>query len=77
MKADSFVKSSFGVLLRLREVIQPRELITRHLTLEQRSPSVKNKLDSIMARLGPLCLEGNDSALQDSNQCELWAKLSQ
>jgi len=46
------------------------------LTLEQRSPSVKSKLDSIMARLGPLCLEDNDEALQGSNECELWAKLS-
>ena len=45
------------------------------LTLEQTSPSVKNKLDSIMARLGGLCSENSDDVFQSDNEHELWAKL--
>ena len=47
------------------------------LTIEQRSPLVKNKLDSIMARLGGLCSQGGDDALQGGNEHERWAKLFQ
>ena len=45
------------------------------LTLEQRSPSVKNKLDSIMARLDRLCSEGGDNTLWDNDEHKRWEKL--
>ena len=46
------------------------------LTLEQRSPSVKNKLDSIMARLDRLrSEEGGDNPLWGDNEHKQWAKL--
>ena len=46
------------------------------LTLEQRSPPAKNKLDSIMARLGRLCSEEDgNNPLWDDNEHERWAKL--
>ena len=46
------------------------------LTLEQRSPSVKKKLDSVMARLGRLCAEeGSWDTLQGDNEHERWSKL--
>ena len=46
------------------------------LTLEQRSPSVKGKVDSVMARLDELCSEeDNRDALWGDNQQERWTKL--
>jgi len=49
--------------------------LSRHqLTLEQRSPSVKNKLDSVMARLARLCSEDGIDGLQGGKH-EQWAKL--
>ena len=46
------------------------------LTFEQRSPSVKNKLDSIMARLDRLFSEeDDDNTLWDDNEHKRWAKL--
>ena len=46
------------------------------LTLEQKSPSVKNKLDSIMARLDRLFSEeDDDNTLWDDNEHKRWAKL--
>jgi hypothetical protein len=46
------------------------------LTIEQRSPSVENKLDSIMARLDRLCSEeDSDDALRGDNEDERWVKL--
>ena len=45
------------------------------LTLEQISPSVKTKLDSVMARLGGLCPEDSGDALLDRNERERWRKL--
>ena len=48
------------------------------LTLEQKSPSVKNKLDSIVARLDRLCsMEGGDNTLWGGNEHKQWAKLSE
>ena len=52
----------------------PRYWLT--LEVEQRSPLVKNKLDSIMVRLDRLCLEeDSDNPLWDDNEHERWAKL--
>jgi hypothetical protein len=63
---DSFIKSSFDVLLKLHEVTQYNKFVPIPLTLEQGSPSVENKLDSILARLDTLCLrEDGDDTLQD------------
>ena len=46
------------------------------LTFEQRSPSVKNKLDSIMARLDRLCSEeDSNNLLWGDNEHKRWAKL--
>ena len=45
------------------------------LTLEQRSPPVKNKLDSIMARLVILCSENYDDGLRDGGAHGRWVKL--
>ena len=48
----------------------------RHrLTFGQNSPSVKNKLDSIMARLDRLCSEDSDDALWGYSEHEQWEKL--
>jgi hypothetical protein len=53
---DSFGKSSFDMLLNLHEVMQYNKSIQYWLTLEQGSPSVESKLDSILARLDTLSL---------------------
>ena len=44
------------------------------LTFDQISPSVKTKLDSVMARLCGLCPEDSDDALLDKNERERWRK---
>jgi hypothetical protein len=53
---DSFGKSSFDMLLNLHEVMQYNKSVQYWLTLEQGSPSVESKLDSILARLDTLSL---------------------
>ena len=46
------------------------------LTLEHRSPLVKNKLDSVMARLDRLCSEeGGDSASWSDDEHKRWLEL--
>ena len=46
------------------------------LTLEQQSLPVKNKPDSIMARVDRLCsVEDSDNLFWDDNEHERWAKL--
>lgn len=57
----SFIKSSFDALLKLHEVMEPSKLKRRSLTFEQKFPTVKNKLDSVMARLDWLCSEEDDN----------------
>ena len=47
------------------------------LKLEQASPSVKNKLDSIVTRLDGLCSDDSDDALLDEDRREQWEKLFQ
>ena len=48
----------------------------RHrLTLGQNSPSVKNTLDSIMARLDRLSSEDSDDGVWGNSEHERWAKL--
>jgi hypothetical protein len=46
------------------------------LMFEQTSPSVENKLDSILERLDTLCFgEDGGGALRDNSEHERWAKL--
>jgi hypothetical protein len=51
---DYFVKDMF--LDGVQEVMQCAEFVRYRLTLEQGSPSLESKLDSILARLDMLCL---------------------
>ena len=50
-------------------------LSRRWLTSGQRSPPVKDKLDSVMERLERLCSEESDNVLQDDSKHERWVKL--
>ena len=68
------VKSSFNTIINLHEVMDFSELVTMFTdTLEQKYPAVKNKLDSIIARLGRLRSE--DDAPWDKDERERRAKL--
>jgi hypothetical protein len=72
MICSSNIKSSFDTLLKLHEVIWFGKLAVMSLTLEQKSPAAKNKLDSVMARLDRLC-SGDDN--DDESEHERWAGL--
>ena len=52
-------------------------LLQCSLTLEQKSPAVKGKLDSAMARLDRLCSEDDDDddRQRDEAEYERWEKL--
>jgi len=43
--------------------------------VQQRSPSVKDKLDSVLARLDRLCSGDGDNALQGDDEHERWGML--
>jgi len=63
------IKSSFNTLLSLQEVMPFNKVARPLLTLEQNSPAVKNKLDSVMGRLYQL------RSAEDDNEHERWVKL--
>ena len=70
---DSFnIKSSFDTLLKLHEVISSASPSRFILTFEQKSPAVKNRLNSVMERLNRLC---SSEESDDDDEHERWAKL--
>jgi len=76
LMTGSPIKSSFDTLLKLHEVISSAGLSHHSLILEQKSPVVKDKLESVMARLDRLCSEDDgNSTLCNETENELRAKL--
>lgn len=74
---NPFIKSSFGALLELHEVRYNSVDLSLHpFILEQTSPGVKNKLESVMARLDMLSSEEDgEDAIWYENEQERRARL--